>query len=178
MQPSVLQWELIGIPLVFFCGSALHFAYEWSGRLSAVAPFVPVNESIWEHLKLAYWPSVVYAALEYLAFGRGTEGFVAAKSAGILIMPLCIVVLFYGYTALLGRHILWLDILTFLVAVSVGQVTSYVLLAGGAQDERLGWIGMLAVALLGGCFAVFSFKPPRLAAFQDPVTGGYGLQRP
>lgn len=105
MRPPVLRWELLGIPLIFFCGCALHFAFEWSGRLPVVASFAAVNESVWEHLKLAFWPSVAYAVLEYIAFGESEANFVIAKSTGILIMPLCIMVLFYGYTALLGHHL-------------------------------------------------------------------------
>ena len=177
MRAELLRWELVGIPIIFFCGSALHFAFEWCGRSPIVAPFAAVNESVWEHLKLAFWPAVVYAVVEYFAFGRDVAGFGWAKSAGILAMPLCIVLLFYSYKALLGHHILWLDILIFLVAVSVGQVSSYLLLAAGHRHARLGWVGLVALVLLGLCFAAFSFKPPQLPIFRDSVTGRYGLQQ-
>ena len=91
-------------------------------------------------------------------------------------MPLCIVVLSYGYKTLLGRHVFWLDILIFLVAVSVGQVSSYLILAAGDQHSQLGWLGLLAAALLGASFAVFTFSPPHMPVFRDSVTGRYGLQ--
>jgi hypothetical protein len=172
-----LHWELVGIPLIFFSGSALHFAFEWCGRLPVVAPFAAVNESVWEHLKLAFWPAVVYAAVEYLAFGRDTVGFCAAKSAGVLAMPLCIVILFYGYKALLGHHVLCLDILIFLVAVSVGQMSSWFLMLRGHRSAPFTLTGLVAVALLGACYAVFTFTPPRLPIFRDSATGAYGLKR-
>ncbi len=41
--------------LSILAGSALHFLYDlWPNPLTAV--FAPVNESVWEHLKLLYWP--------------------------------------------------------------------------------------------------------------------------
>jgi len=176
MATTSLRWELLGIPLIFFAGSALHFAFEWCGRAALVAPFVPVNESVWEHLKLAFWPALVYAGVEYAAFGRNAAGFVLAKSAGILLMPLGIIVLFYAYTALIGHHVLWLDILTFLVAVAAGQGASCLLLAGARQHALLARTALPVVVLLGLLFVLFTFAPPRLPVFRDPVTGGYGLQ--
>jgi hypothetical protein len=176
MAAQWLRWELAGIAVIFFSGSALHFAFDWCGRAAIVAPFVPVNESVWEHLKMAFWPAVVYAATEYFAFGGDAAGFLAAKSAGVLLMPLCIVLLFYGYTALLGHHVLWLDILIFLVAVSAGQVGSYFLLAAERLDGGFGRLGLAAVALLGASFVAFTFRPPRLPIFRDSPTGTYGVQ--
>lgn len=177
LRAELLRWELVGIPIIFCCGSALHFAFEWCGRLPIVAPFAAVNESVWEHLKLAFWPAVLYAVVEYAAFGKDVAGFGVAKSVGILAMPLCVVLLFYGYKALLGHHVLWLDILIFLVAVSVGQASSCLLLAAERRHAGLEWVGLAALFLLGLCFAAFSFRPPRLPIFQDSVTGKYGLQQ-
>ena len=100
-----------------------------------------------------------------------------AKSVGILAMPLCVVLLFYGCKALLGHHVLWLDILIFFVAVSVGQVISYLLLATGHRHAGLGLVGLSGLVLLGLCFAAFSFKPLQLRIFRDSVTGEYGIGR-
>ncbi|MEA3345201.1 MAG: DUF6512 family protein [Chloroflexota bacterium] len=175
MRSGWLRWELLGIPLIFLAGSTLHFVFAWCGRAPFVAPFAAVNESTREHLKLAFWPSVIYAAVEYIAFGRKTPSFAVAKSVGILIMPLCVVVLFYGYKVLLGHHLVWLDILIFLVAVSAGQMAAYLLMSTGRRHERWVWIGLLAVALLGVCFALFTFRPPHLPVFRDSVTGKYGI---
>ena len=176
MRAESLVWELLGIPLIFSSGSALHFAFGWCGRTPLVAPFAAVNESVWEHLKLAFWPSVAYAAVEYMAFGKDTASFATAKSTGILLMPICIVLLFYSYKALVGHHVLWLDILIFLVAVSAGQTISCLLMAAGPADTSRGWVGVLAVALLGVSLAFLTFSPPRLPLFRDSVTGRYGLQ--
>jgi hypothetical protein len=56
--------ELIGIAVIAGLGSLLHFAFEWSGELRPVAIFAAVNESVFEHLKLTYWPALFYTAVE------------------------------------------------------------------------------------------------------------------
>lgn len=101
MANGLRRWELLGILLIFFSGTLLHFVFEWCGRLTVIAPFVAVNESVWEHLKLAFWPAVFYALLEYRFIGRRVANFPIAKGLGIFLMPFLIVVLFYAYTALL-----------------------------------------------------------------------------
>ena len=150
MRTSPLRWELLGIPLIFFCGSALHFAFEWSGRLPVVAPFAAVNETV---------------------------NFAIAKAVGIFLMPLLIVLLFYGYTALVGHHILWLDILIFFIAVAAGQLASYGLLRAEWPSGRWDTVGLAAVVLLAVGFALFTFATPRLAIFRDSTTGAYGVGR-
>lgn len=175
VRAELLRWELLGILLVFFSGSALHFAFEWCGRTPLVAPFAAVNESVWEHLKLAFWPSVAYASMEYCFFGRHMANFVIAKAVGIALMPLTIVLLFYCYTALVGHHVLWLDILIFFIAVAAGQLASCEMLIVAWPQGRWRMLGLIALVLLAVGFAVFTFWAPRLAIFRDSTTGTYGV---
>lgn len=175
MNRTILRWELGGIVFVVVLGSLLHFAFGWSGRWTAIAPIGAVNESVWEHLKLGFWPALVYAALEYSRFGRSASNFLLAKTVGIYLMPVTIVVLFYSYTAVLGRGLLAVDIAIFVVAVIVGQLVSYRLLTASPLSRRLNRFSPVALAILAILFAVFTFYPPQLPLFRDPVTGGYGI---
>ena len=63
---KVLIYEIIGTAFIIFLGSALHFTYEFSGRFDFIGVFSAVNESVWEHLKLAFWPSLIWILIEYL----------------------------------------------------------------------------------------------------------------
>jgi len=70
---AALRWELAGIAVIFLAGSALHSAFDWTGHWRPIAWFAPVNESVWEHLKLAFWPGILYTMLEYPALIRGAD---------------------------------------------------------------------------------------------------------
>lgn len=52
---------IIGILFVLVTGTLSHFLYDWSGRLPVVGLFAPVNESVWEHMKLLFFPMLLYA---------------------------------------------------------------------------------------------------------------------
>jgi hypothetical protein len=172
---SILRWEIGGIVFIVVLGSVLHFAFEWSGRAIPVAPIAAVNESVWEHLKLGFWPALVYTALEYSRFGKSANNFLLAKTLGIYLIPITIVVLYYLYTTVLGHGLLVVDILIFVVAVIVGQLVSYRLLMASPLPARLNRFAPIALAVLGILFVLFTFYPPQLSLFRDSMTGGYGI---
>ena len=49
---------LAGILFTLIAGTLLHFCYEWRGENHFVALFAPVSESLWELLKLLYFPEL------------------------------------------------------------------------------------------------------------------------
>ena len=105
---SILRWELGEIAFIVVLGSLLHFAFEWSGRSIPITPIAAVNESVWEHLKLGFWPALVYAVLEYRRLGKSAKNFFFAKTLGIYPIPIIVVVLYYSYTTILGHRALHL----------------------------------------------------------------------
>jgi hypothetical protein len=175
MKRSILKWELIGIAVISILGSALHFAFEWSGSWPPMGVIAAVNESVWEHLKIAFWPALFYALFEYPFFKGLAKNLVIAKATGIYVMPIAIVVLFYSYTAIIGGDILIVDILIFVVAVALGQLTSYKILTIGRLPPWLDKLGIAMVILLAVAMGVFTFYPPHLPLFKESLTGAYGI---
>ena len=173
---SILTPELLGIFFIIILGSTLHFTFELSGRNPFVGVFSAVNESVWEHLKLGFWPALTYAIIEYRLLKRPASRFFPAKAVGIYLIPLIIVSSYYLYTAFLKEN-LTLDILIFIIAVVVGQLTSYKLLAWKGKSESYTGISIIALILLAFLFVIFTFYPPHLPIFQDPIFGGYGIHR-
>jgi hypothetical protein len=171
----ILFFELVGIIFIIVFGSILHFTFEWSGRQAVVGVFSAVNESVWEHLKLGFWPAVVFALIEFKYLKKATNNFLFAKTIGIYLIPVVIMVIFYSYTAILGESILVIDILSFVIAVIVGQLVSYRLLTWKTLPYNLGRVSLIALILLGFAFVLFTFYPPQLPLFQDPITGEYGI---
>ena len=168
-------YELAGIVFIVIIGTILHFTFELSGNQPVVGVFSAVNESVWEHLKLGFWPALVWALIEYKYIEKSSNNFLFAKTVGIYLIPIVIPILFYSYTAFLGESVLVIDILTFVVAVIVGQLVSYKLLTYRKMPEILNRISLVALVLLGVAFVLFTFYPPHLPLFKDPVTGEYGI---
>lgn len=159
------------------CGTLLHFAYERFGG-SFFAVIAPVNESTWEHLKLLFWPILLFAIVEYFVYGVNCDGFIAIKCLSIPIATGATVVAFYTYTGVLGFNFLAADIATFLIGVAAAYLFCDRLLRRPpkALTTRLASILTIAiVAAMTACFAAFTFFPPEIGLFVDPLTGGYGI---
>ena len=177
VNKRILRWELGGIAFIIILGAVLHFAFEWSGSWTPLGAIAAVNESVWEHLKLGFWPALVYAALEHVRFGKSAHNFLFAKTLAICVVPITIVVLYYVYTAILGHGLLVIDILIFVVAVVVGQLVSYRLLIASPLPKKVNRLAPVAVIILGILLVLFTFYPPQLPLFRDSVTGAYGILR-
>lgn len=50
---------IIGIIFISIIGTLLHFMYEFSGHNKIVSLFAAVNESTWEHIKIALTPTFI-----------------------------------------------------------------------------------------------------------------------
>ena len=172
----VATYEIIGMLFIIFLGSALHFTYELSGKLTIVATFSAMNESVWEHLKLAFWPSLIWLLIEYLALKKQTNNFLTAKTLGTYLMVVMIPIIFYLYTSITGKSIFAIDITSFIVAVVVGQIVSYKLLKKNQLPRITDKVAIVILVVLGIAFIVFTFYPPHLPIFQDLISRGYGIQ--
>lgn len=171
----ILGWQTAGAVFIIGLGSALHFLFSWSGGWRPVALIAAVNESVWEHLKLVFWPGLTFLLLSFPFLKKNTRNFWAAGTAGLLTMPLVIVLLFYGYKIIFQSHNLVYDIAIFVLAAIVGQAVGYHLMLRppfSRTPRRIAAALLLAATL---AFSLFSFYPPQYPLFQDSRTGEYGI---
>ena len=177
-DPFVL-WLFLGIPILFIVATPLHFLFDWSGRATAVGLFVPVNESPWEHLKLTFWPILVWWFVGFFAFGSKTKGAFprAAVSCAVceLTCLLFIVAFFYTYTGALGVESLLLDILAVLLGLTVGVLLAVHVYRHTSPGAFAAFLSVVLLLFMAGTFIWFTFAPPRLPIFMDPPTGTYGV---
>lgn len=97
-----------------------HFLYQISKGSAFVALFCPVNESVWEHLKLIFFPILFVSAAEYLRFRPETVRFFYYRFLAVLCAMIATVTLFYTYTGITGKNFLVIDILIFLISILFG----------------------------------------------------------
>lgn len=138
----------LGILWTIVLGTLSHFFYQWSHENILIGLFSPVNESVWEHLKLLFFPALTYMFIEQKAMGKAMPGLfgknILGIFAGLLVMPL----LFYGYTAFSGKSILLVDIGIFCVCVSLTFLLPYKLRNRQISKEAEGAVRKILWILL------------------------------
>ncbi len=176
MKHSVSNWQLGGFLFTAALGTFLHFLFDLTGQNWVAGLFSAVNESIWEHMKLLFYPMFLFAMLENRLWGRENPQFWCIKLLGILLGLVLIPVLYYTYSGILGENIDWINIAIFFVTAAVSYRFETVLLQRGCTCRLQSDAALVVLWLLAAVFTLFTFRPPLIPLFQDPQTGTYGLQ--
>ena len=164
------KYCLWGAVIVSILGTLSHFVYDWTGQNPLAAVFFPVSESTWEHMKLLFFPMLLYVLLAAPGLKEEYPRILPASFAGILLGVSLIPVLFYTYSGILGKNYAAVDIAIFYVSVIAAFLLTYRLgVSGKPASRRYGLILTAAVILLFAAFAVFTFYAPALGIFADPT---------
>lgn len=177
MKPykKIFQWEMIGIFWIILVGSFLHFTYDLSGNLKLVAIFSPVNESVWEHLKMGYFALVFFVIIEYPILKNQAKNFFTGKLIGIIAMDLFIVIAFYSYKYITGSDSFIFDVASYMTGAVICQFASYNIIKRNSfkSIEKIAPYLFMAVGIM---FIYLTFYTPKLPIFQDSNTGEYGIE--
>lgn len=160
--------EIIGAVFGVIFGTMLHFLYAWSGKMAWVGIFAAVNESVWEHTKLLFFPIALFMIIEWF-WVKDKNLLFFAKLGEYLVTTLFIISFFYTYTGALGiQEVLIVDIASFVVAVIMGKAISYAILTSGYKPKMPTWIHTFALFLIFVFYGFVTFYPPQVPLFQDP----------
>lgn len=167
-----MLYAIIGFFTISILGSLFHFIYDWTNHNKFISIFVAVNESTWEHLKIGVIPTLLW-----ILVGMFLKINNIAVSGFIAILTICLVIplIFYTYT-IFTKPILIIDILSFFFAIGLAMFFSYLISKANTLPKPLQIIGIIGTILFTLAFIIFTFYPPKLFLFKDPITNNYGIQ--
>ncbi|RKJ21468.1 hypothetical protein D7X48_03410 [bacterium D16-50] len=167
-------YTIIGVFFVLAAGSLAHFLYDWTGSNAIAGLFVPVNESVWEHMKLLFFPMLLYSAFGAWIYRRQIRCIVSALCLGITAGTLLIPVFFYAYTFILGRNIFLLDIGTFVLSTVIAFRLAFQL-AVSCRAKPYILLSCVMVGVLFACFLWFTNHPPDIGLFSAYAPSDFAL---
>ena len=174
MKQKIGLWQLMGFAVTSLGGTLLHFLYDWTGGAAFVAPFSGVNESTWEHMKLLFWPMLVFAVVQSFFFKERTD-FWCVKLRGILLGLSLIPILFYTYNGAVGKSPDWLNIAIFFISAAVVFLYETRLFNENKIVCKSSKPAITMLSLIAALFVIFTFFPLEIGIFKDPVTGNFGI---
>ena len=155
------RWFL-AFMLTALAGTALHFGYDLCPS-PLVGLICPVSESVWEHLKLLYWPFLAAG----FVLNRKEDAAQAAWSgtlAGLLFMPAFLLGVYYTLESGFAFTAGWLNISLYVLSLALGFFLSAKLSKTGALSWLCGVFVILA-GLYGAALILFTMAPPALPIF-------------
>lgn len=167
-------WAIVPLGIL---GSLLHFLFDWTKHNRVIGVIAAVNESYWEHIKIAIWPVFLLQLSLFSAGGFQFLSFVPAATIALYTIPVAMTGLVFLYKSISKRNILWIDISIFFLVIAIAQVVFVLLLQ--EVNPSSGTI-LIALAFLVGlvvAFLRFTARPPKEPdVFIDPTNKKYGLK--
>ena len=155
---------VIAFVLSYLAGVPLHYLYD-STHFLPFALIAPVNESVWEHLKLAVIPLIISFLILSKYLRPKPSGLFCAASSAILTAAATIIGGHYSLSSGLGlKNPAW-DIALYFISMAIAYWVAYKLLECPCSSAccfvliSLGGILLFLILL-------FTFIPPNLPMFQ------------
>lgn len=166
---------IINVILTFLLCFLSHFMYEWWNN-PIFSILFPVNESIWEHMKMLYTTILLYGIIEFIImkiFNINNNNFlVTLLIKSVIIIPIYLVMFIPLYN-LLGEN-MFVSISLMLISIIIVNIIGYKLL----QTETLKYqniISIILIILIYILMGILTYKPPRLEIFFDTTKEVYGI---
>lgn len=169
MKRSLFFWQFIGFTFVCVLGTILHFLYDWT-NLKVLSFISAVNESTWEHMKIIFFPSLIFAVFQYFFFSSEYKNYWCIKFLGILISLLSIPIIFYTTIGIFGSSPAWFNILSFFLSSGISFFIETMLFKSGRPECKIHAIPIILLLLILISFIVFTIFPLNIPLFIDPRT--------
>lgn len=174
MKRDIALWQFVGFSFVSLMGTLLHFLYDWTGGNILASLISGVNESTWEHMKLLYFPLLIFALIQSRYF-KEYKNFWCMKLMGIIIGLITIPILFYTYNGAFGKSPDYLNIAIFFISAAAVFILETLLFKKEALQCKRPCLALALICIIGIMFVIFTFLTPKIPLFQDPLSGTYGI---
>ena len=166
---------IISTIIISIVGTLAHFLYDITKHNKIVGLFTAVNESTWEHIKIALTPILLWGLYDGFIYGANPNYF-PAKLVSLLTPIVVIPCIFYGYKSISKKDILVLDILSFYLVIFLSQFLFKTIIDLPAAPHILIYLSGIGLFCVFGLYCQATLMPIKNFIFKDPITKKYGFR--
>ena len=125
-----------------------HFMYEWCDNF-LFSIFFPVNESIWEHMKLLVTPVIIFSVLEYFIYkykNINYNNFILSYFISIMLGIILYLLIYLPINSLFGYNTIFAISLLFVIYIFIEYISYYIMnMNVNKYNKILGIIGIICI---------------------------------
>lgn len=169
--------KLIAIINIFLISFPAHFFYDFfPNPLTAI--FFPVNESIFEHLKIIFTSTLIYGLIDYLILRLNNIKFnnflFQLFFTSFISIPVFLII-YLPVHFIIGEYLI-LTLLLLFITYIVSQLISYYILTS-KSEPFLNIISIPLIIIIYSIFTYLTYNPPQNYFFYDTLTNSYGIPK-
>lgn len=175
MKKSTIS--IISVIFIFLSGFIVHNIYEiFPNPITAI--IFPVNESIFEHVKMIFSSYMIWIIIKYFLNKKNNinENNYLFKELVITIFEIFLFLLIFIPVYKIFGENLMITLLIYFITIVISQIINYFITFKN-DYEYLKTISTIAIVLIYLIFALFTYKPPINSFFLDPTNNSYGLNK-
>jgi hypothetical protein len=169
---GIWLWILITILI----GTFWHFVYQLSGDNFLVGLIAPINESVWEHLKIVFFPFIIVSIVAYLKLKPRKNCFWLGILTGSIVGMLIVFFSYYLYTLFLSDALI-IDILIYIASIIVAMYIAWWFNINIKSNKKIELVSVLGLAVIAVALIYLTIKTPRLKPFIEDSSGQYGIYK-
>lgn len=168
--------KVVGVLVIFALTVLYHFLYEWFPN-PVFSVLFPVNESIWEHMKLLYSGILTWGIVEYFILKRKNIKFTNYFSSLFLTLITSIIVYLILYLPLysLFKENMFISIGLLIIVIILMEIFNYYLISRKEENKFLDKVSIILIILGYVVFLSLTYDPPRNYIFYDTTENKYGI---
>lgn len=176
MKLTLKNTRIIAVIGIFFISFLSHFAYGLLPNPLFAITF-PVNESIWEHMKIPFTSSIIYGIIDYYILNKNNiknnNYSFQLWFTSIIIIPIYLLIYLPIYQ-LFGENLLISILLLFIVYIIKEIISYYILKLPQLKIVNKLLIPIIIITYL--IFAYLTYFPPNNYLFYDTQNNHYGIK--
>lgn len=163
--------------LLYGIGAILHFVYNFSNNNFLIGLITPVNESIFEHLKLSVFPILMYWLVFYFCKKKKYSLDPSKWFYGCLVSMITSVIVIlsvhYVFRYSLGTKVPIIDILSLYFGILIGRFMGYKVYLK-KHEPNINIVIFLIITFITSFF-ILTIRPFKIPLFEDSKTKTYGI---
>ena len=170
------KFIIYNIILTFLMGFLVHGMYNWFP--SPLTTIFPVNESLYEHIKLIFLSPLFSSLILYFWFKR--KGLIINNLLfGLLVSTIFNIILFYLiYLPLYNTFgpVMWMTLLLYFITIIASQYLNYLIICMD-NNRKLNIISLIMLIIIMYILVYFTYHPIKIDFFLDSENLYYGIKQ-
>jgi len=169
--------KIFNITIITILAVFCHFLYDWFPN-TLFSFIFPVNESIWEHMKLIATPVLIFSIFNYLYYKNKNIKFNNYILSYAISIPIAIILYLIIYLPIhycIGHNLYISIIILVFIYFIIESLSFFIRQKPNKKYQNI--IGITIIIALYSAFIYLTYKPPHYNIFYDTEKNIYGIPK-
>ncbi len=169
---SVKKAKILAVFLIFLLCFPYHFIYKWLPN-SLFSILFPVNESIFEHMKMMFTAIISYGIIDYFVLRKTKHhNFLLALFVSAISSIFIYLIIYLPIYNRMGEN-MFISISLLFIVIMITQIISYYILR--MKDLNLDIVSIILIVISYIVLAYLTYNPIKNYVFFDTEDEKYGI---